>query len=180
MILLDGFRYDYVQRDQKGLKGLPRLARNGVYARQVDPVHPASSYANYYSIVTGLYAESHGFIDNLIRDKTTGKLFLGHPHENASDSHWWTSAEPIWVTAEKHRIKSALFGWPGCEVHSSNPKRRPQPSICVPYEKLSAKTEQKLLRNWFEKIVLDFREHRYRLAMVYHESIDATGKDLLR
>lgn len=180
MILLDGFRHDYVQRDEKGLKGLPRLARDGVHARQVDPVHPASAYANYYSIATGLYPEVHGFIDSLIRDRATDELFLGHPHENASSVHWWAGAEPIWVTAEKHRLKTALFGWPGCEVQTSNTKRRPQPSICVPYEKLSAKAERKLLRSWLEKIVLDFHEHRYRLAMVYHESIDAVGKGSLR
>ncbi|CAG2178111.1 unnamed protein product, partial [Oppiella nova] len=54
IILVDGFRWDYVSRD-KTLKGFRKIAENGVSAKYVKPIFPANSYPNWYSIVTGLY-----------------------------------------------------------------------------------------------------------------------------
>ena len=176
IILVDGFRHDYVKRD-KALKGFPRMAKHGVYAKEVNPVHPSKSYPNYYSILTGLYPESHGFIGNNIRDKATGEIFLGSPNVNASNAHWWTGAEPLWVTAEKHRIKTAVYGWDGCQVRTENSKKRPPVHVCEPYNGYpgSPRKEKERFRGWLDRIVEDFKDHKYRLAMTYYESVDYTG-----
>lgn len=153
------------------------MAKQGVYAKEVEPVHPSRSYPNYYSILTGLYPESHGFIDNYIRDKPTGDIFLGSPHPNASNVHWWDGAEPLWVTAEKHRIKTAVYGWDGCQVKGENPKKRPSVHVCEPYGGYpGVRREKEQFRGWLEVITEDFKEHKYRLAMTYYESVDYSGQ----
>lgn len=173
IILVDGLRPDYIERD-KALKGFPRLAKNGVHAK-VDPIHPASSFPNHFSIVTGLYAESHGFIDNYIRDKSSGDLFLlGRLTGNTSIASWYSQNEPLWVTAEKHKVKSALNRWTRCET-SDNPRKRPTPHLCEPHVFLTAKEERIRMRVDIERTLQDFVEHKYRLAMIYYKLVDEAG-----
>ena len=79
IILVDGFRWDYVSLD-KSLKGFRKIAENGVRAKYVKPVFPTISYPNWYTIVTGLYTESHGMIGNYMYDEDRDDLFLMAPH----------------------------------------------------------------------------------------------------
>lgn len=51
VILVDGVRYDYVR--DPALKGFHRMAKSGVRAEYVQPIFPANSYPNWYTIVTG-------------------------------------------------------------------------------------------------------------------------------
>lgn len=51
VILADGIRHDYV--NQPNLVGFPRMAKNGARAQYVQPIFPANSYPNWYTIVTG-------------------------------------------------------------------------------------------------------------------------------
>ena len=51
VILADGVRYDYL--NDSSLTGFARLAQNGVRAKYVQPIFPANSYPNWYTIVTG-------------------------------------------------------------------------------------------------------------------------------
>lgn len=197
IILVDGFRHDYVARDRAALKGFPRLAKGGVFAKEVTPVHPADSYPNWYSILTGLYPESHGFVANTRWDRATGQFFFGSPHPNASAAHWWTGAEPLWWTAERHRIKTAVYGWDGCQVrveaeddddddsngggggnsHKRRKKRPPPLTRCEPYSgHPGVRREQERFRGWLETITEDFRQHRYRLALAYYENVDKAGR----
>lgn len=59
LILADGIRYDYVN-DEK-LVGFKRMAKNGVKAEYVQPIFPANSYPNWYTIVTGQCLASYNF-----------------------------------------------------------------------------------------------------------------------
>ena len=53
VVLIDGFRWDYINDPRLSLKGIPKIIENGVHAPYVNPVFPALSYPNWYSIVTG-------------------------------------------------------------------------------------------------------------------------------
>lgn len=55
VIMLGGFRHDYVTRDQANLIGFPRLRMEGVKAKYLIPVFPSDSYPNWFTVVTGLY-----------------------------------------------------------------------------------------------------------------------------
>jgi len=171
IILVDGFRYDYVSRD-KSLKGFPRIAKNGVRAEYVKPIFPANSYPNWYSIVTGLYGESHGIFQNHMYDEEKDDFFLMAPNPNASHTHWWNKSEPIWITAEKNRVKSALYLWDGCQVKI----RQRKPTVCVEYKSLyDMNTASNQTKHYIEKILDDFSDDKYRLALLYYEFVDYTG-----
>lgn len=67
-------------------------------------------------IFAGLYAENHGFVQNMLYDPMYGDFFLMAPNDTANVPHWWNNAEPLWITAEKKGIRSALYWWDGCQV----------------------------------------------------------------
>lgn len=53
VILLDGFRWDYLEQDGHMLPGFGSILQHGVKAEYMIPVYPTLSYPNYYSIMTG-------------------------------------------------------------------------------------------------------------------------------
>ncbi|CAG2104666.1 unnamed protein product, partial [Medioppia subpectinata] len=172
IILVDGFRWDYVSRE-KTLKGFPRIAQNGVSAKYVNPIFPANSYPNWYSITTGRYAETHGMIENYMYDSKTGDHFFMSPHPNASHTHWWTQSEPLWITAEKQGVRTAMFDWDGCQVSFNGTKV----TTCDPYHSVSDDIQKadNETRNYGQKILDEFAADKYRLVFLYHEIVDHTG-----
>ena len=172
IILVDGFRWDYVARD-KTLKGFPKIAQNGVSAKYVKPIFPENSYPNWYSITTGRYAENHGFIQNYMYDNVTHELFLMSPAPNCSHPYWWTQSEPLWITAEKNDIKTAMYVWDGCQVTIDGVSV----THCEPYHSVSENITiaNNETRNYGQQILDDFAADKYRLALLYHEFVDHTG-----
>lgn len=169
--MVDGVRWDYIDRDPE-LKGFPRMQTNGVKAEYVKPIYPSNSYPNWYSIVTGLYAEKHGFVQNYMYDQEKEDYFEMAPKPNASHEHWWNKAQPLWITAEKNGIKTAMYWWDGCQVSISGIK----PSVCKPYQSKFNTTELKPdaeglkdVLSWFEK------SKDNGLALVYYEKVDSVG-----
>ena len=75
------------------------MARCGVRAESMMPVSPTLTFPNHYSIVTGLYPESHGIVNNNFYDPDLELSFsLSNP--NATQPYWWFG-EPVWYTAKK-------------------------------------------------------------------------------
>jgi predicted AlkP superfamily pyrophosphatase or phosphodiesterase len=120
LISLDGFRHDYLEKVPT--PHLNRLAREGVRARWLTPVFPSMTFPNHYSIVTGLYAEHHGIVNNSMYDPQFKADFSLGKRAEVSNGRWW-SGEPLWVTAEKQGQKAATFYWPGSEAEIAG--RRP-------------------------------------------------------
>ncbi|XP_067123323.1 glycerophosphocholine cholinephosphodiesterase ENPP6-like [Centruroides vittatus] len=169
-ILIDGCRWDYV--NDTSLKGFAKLAEFGVKAEYVKPVFPSNSYPNALSIVTGLYPESHGFVQNIMYDADREEFFLMLPNPNSTNPHWWESAEPIWVTAEKQGIKTAAYWWPGCQVKIHGI----QPTICLPHRYTAGgENVTKDIINKLEEILDLFEREEIRLAMVYYGAVDNNG-----
>lgn len=56
LILLDGFRHDYLDTDRNELPGFQKMTQMGVKAEYLIPEFPTLSYPNYYSIMTGEHA----------------------------------------------------------------------------------------------------------------------------
>lgn len=91
LISLDGFRADYLDRGRN--PSLERLAQCGVHAPFMRPVFPTKTFPNHYTIVTGLWPESHGVVDNKMYDPEFKTLFtLGN--KESTKSRWW-EAEPV-------------------------------------------------------------------------------------
>ena len=113
LISLDGFRADFLKR---GIT--PRM--NSFIAEGVSPIYmnpsfPSVTFPNHYTLVTGLYPESHGIVGNTFwDDELKDEFFYTHPH--AMQPKWW-GGEPLWVTAEAQGIRTAIHMWPGSEAH---------------------------------------------------------------
>lgn len=117
LISLDGFRADFLNR---GLT--PTL--NGFIAEGVSPSFmlpsfPSVTFPNHYTLVTGLYPESHGVVGNTFWDPQLEEEFFYTDPARSMQAKWWISsgAEPIWSHAERQGVRSAIHMWPGSEAH---------------------------------------------------------------
>jgi len=120
LVSFDGFRWDYVNR---GLTpNLDMVKKEGVSALSLRPVSPSKTFPNHYSIITGMYADKHGIIFNYFEDTSTGEIYRIGDTAAVRNSKWY-KGEAFWETAEKNKITSASYFWPGSEVDEVN--RRP-------------------------------------------------------
>ncbi|XP_023240187.1 ectonucleotide pyrophosphatase/phosphodiesterase family member 6-like [Centruroides sculpturatus] len=172
LVLVDGCRWDYPDTDST-LTGFKKLAEKGVRAEYVTPIFPSNSYPNWYTIVTGLYAESHGFVQNMMYDPIHKDFFLMGPNKTASVLHWWNHAEPIWITAEKNNLRTSLYWWDGCQVEIKGKK----PTFCVPYKYVGEdwETVDADTRNAFLEALDKLKSNEVQLVQVYYESVDHKG-----
>jgi len=113
LISLDGFRYDYADRDHA--TNLLALARRGVRAKALIPSFPTTTFPNHYTIVTGLYPAHHGIVDNSFWDPERGAEFRSSDSAATTDGFWW-GGTPLWVLAEKQGMRAASFFWPGSDA----------------------------------------------------------------
>ncbi|XP_067144150.1 venom phosphodiesterase 2-like isoform X1 [Centruroides vittatus] len=142
LISLDGFRPDYFAKTPT----LKRLAHCGASAPYMKPVFPTKTFPNHYSIVTGLYPESHGIIDNNIYDPKLRRLFSVRRGQDNYNPIWW-EAEPLWVTAEKQGKITGTYFWPGSEIKINGTR----PTYYIKYNnKVSWKTRLETILSWLE------------------------------
>lgn len=112
LVSLDGFRYDYV--DLYGAPNLKRLGAQGVRAKALIPVYPSSTFPNHYSIVTGLYPEHHGIVDNFFFDPQRNRRYQYSAPETGRNGSWY-GGTPLWVLAEQQGVRTATFFWPASD-----------------------------------------------------------------
>ena len=113
LISLDGYRADYIER---GLSpNLAALAKDGVHAQALRSAFPTLTFPNHYTIVTGLYPDHHGIVNNRMVDPVSGKRFVYNDRGTTSDPSWW-SGEPLWVSVERQGKHAATMFWPGSDV----------------------------------------------------------------
>ena len=120
LVSIDGYRADYLDRGHS--PALAALAADGVRAAGMRPVFPSLTYPNHYTLVTGLYPDQHGMVNNTMHDPVLGSFSPSNRAAN-TDGRWWDEAEPIWVTAQKQGIRTASVFYPGtqAEIHGVRP-----------------------------------------------------------
>ncbi len=102
LISADGFRWDYAEKYKA--QNLLKFAASGVKAESMIPSFPASTLANHFTLVSGLYPGHSGIVGNTFYDPARKEMFKG------SDGTWF-GEEPLWVTAEKLGMLTASFYW---------------------------------------------------------------------
>lgn len=175
IIMADGVRPDYFTNHTKELPTIRRMMESGVFVDNVHPVFPTVTYPNWYSIPTGLYSESHGFVDNNILDTEENISFKMPPDPIGAMPLWWEQAEPVWVTATKQNVRTAMFIWDGCQVKIHGVT----PNYCAEY---------KWFKPWFaeghyeheyneitDTVVSKFKSNYWSLALIYWEATDSMG-----
>ena len=116
LVSLDGFRADFLSR---GLTPtLNSFISEGISPKYMSPSFPSLTFPNHWSIVTGLYPESHGIVGNTFWDPALGEEFYYTDTARSMQPKWWTStgAEPLWSTCEQQGVRSAVHMWPGSEA----------------------------------------------------------------
>jgi len=143
LVSIDGFRADYLDR---GLTpNIAALAAEGVRAQSMRPSFPSVTFPNHYTLVTGLYPDHHGVVNNTMEDPAMpGKVFTA---ADARDERWWDEATPIWITAQRQGLHTATMFWPGSDVaiHGTLPDRY------VPFDKsVSAEKRTDTMLDWLD------------------------------
>ncbi len=113
LVSLDGFRHDYLELHEA--PNLARFAAEGVRAEALVPVFPTSTFPNHYTLVTGLWPEHHGIVDNTMYDPELDETFEIGDRLAVEDARWW-AGEPLWVKVEKAGRVAATMFWPGSEA----------------------------------------------------------------
>jgi predicted AlkP superfamily pyrophosphatase or phosphodiesterase len=167
LISIDGFRADYLER---GLTPtLASLAAGGVRADALKPAFPTLTFPNHYTLVTGLYPDHHGIVNNRMVDPISGKQFVYKGSKSIADPMWWGS-EPIWVSVEKQGHHAATMFWPGSDVAIAGVR----PSHWLHFDgKLSPHRRVDQLLRW-----TDLRgNERPLFYTLYLEQLDHAGHD---
>ncbi|XP_053193105.1 ectonucleotide pyrophosphatase/phosphodiesterase family member 1 [Scomber japonicus] len=114
LVSLDGFRAGYLKDHSSHVPVINKLRKFGTSTPYMRPVYPTKTFPNHYSIVTGLYPESHGIVDNKMYDVTRNAFFSLKTDEKYNPK--WYQGEPVWITAMHQKQKAGTFFWPGSDV----------------------------------------------------------------
>ncbi|GAA6049243.1 hypothetical protein JCM3770_005902 [Rhodotorula araucariae] len=165
LVSLDGVRADYLER---GLTPhLLNISRKGVRAEYLKPSFPSLTFPNHWSLLTGLYPSSHGIVANDFWDPQLGREFDYAKPQKSWGSEWW-GGEPIWATAVKNRLRSAVLMWPGPPQLASGVK----PTRFYPFiDQYFYRKKVDRVAKWLD---MDFA-HRPHLMAVYAPEVDQAG-----
>ncbi len=112
VISLDGCRWDYP--DWYDMPMMDYMEKHGVSSGLI-PSFPSKTFPNHYTLATGLFPDHHGVLANSFKNRETGAIF------NLKDSAQkhnplYYGGEPIWLTAQRQGLRTAVFYWPGSDV----------------------------------------------------------------
>jgi predicted AlkP superfamily pyrophosphatase or phosphodiesterase len=165
LISIDALRASYLGRGDT--PHLDALAAAGVRAQWMNPSYPALTFPNHYTLVTGQRPDHHGVIHNSMRDEGLGDFKVSDT-DATGDSRWWSEATPIWVTAEQHGLKTAVWAWPG----SAAPIKGVRPTQYRLFDpKIPAAVRAAEVAGWLTGPM----DQRPALAALYMEDVDEEG-----
>ncbi|KAM9327743.1 bis(5'-adenosyl)-triphosphatase enpp4 isoform 1-T3 [Pholidichthys leucotaenia] len=164
LVSFDGFRADYLKRFH--MPNLKVLYSQGVLVEQLTNVFTTKTFPNHYSLVTGLFAESHGIVASNMYDPKTDKYF--HVSNN-TDPMWWNEAQPIWITVLDAGYKTGAVMWPGSDVVIRNR------SLTHYFKYNPNMTFKERLGNVTSWMLADGKEEGVKFAALYFEEPDRSG-----
>ncbi|XP_068612330.1 bis(5'-adenosyl)-triphosphatase enpp4-like [Brachionichthys hirsutus] len=161
LVSFDGFRADYLQRFP--MPNLKLLYSQGVLVEQLTNVFVTKTFPNHNSLVTGLYAESHGVVASHMYDAASRKHF----NVRETDPMWWREATPLWLTAQESGYKTATVMWPGSDVPNRTATHFFKYNSSMPF--------RERLGNVVSWMLGDAQEQRVMFAALYWEEPDFSG-----
>jgi len=162
LVSMDGFRWDY--QKQFNLPNLKEIAKEGVHAKSMKPSYPSKTFPNHYAIVTGLYPDHHGIINNVFYDAQLNESF-SLSSNTKNDSRFY-GGNPIWNVAEQQGVKTASFFWPGSDLDQRRPGYYKNYDNKTPYE-----TRIDTVLKWLQLP----EKQRPHLVTLYFDEPDHTG-----
>ena len=189
LISFDGFRWDYP--DIYNLTNFHSLKSRGVHVKYVENQFSTITFPMHFSIVTGLYEETHGIVANSMFDR---KLNASASFNGLNDTRWWyvfshqsferiinlllflrsqnPYTQPIWISNQlandSTNRRSGVIAWPGSEVVING--NRPIKHQAYNGSRLFDSVLKQIF-DWF----LEPIETRINLGVIYHYQPDVTG-----
>ena len=121
LVSLDGMDWRVLRGQLSKTTNLNFIAQTGVRADYIRNVTTTSTWPNHQSILTGLYPESHGIVDNVFWDPDYGEQFIfGYDCSNF-DPKFYNASEPIWLCLQKQGGRDASYFWPATTSYSVKP-----------------------------------------------------------
>ncbi|XP_050537073.1 ectonucleotide pyrophosphatase/phosphodiesterase family member 5-like isoform X2 [Daktulosphaira vitifoliae] len=110
IVSFDAFRPDYI--NPKTTPHLAMFKKSGVSVPYMKSVFPTKTFVNHFSIATGLYAETHGILDNYMFDSK-----FKYMHCSEEQFHYNNRVVPLWLENEFNGDErySGVMMWPGSE-----------------------------------------------------------------
>ncbi|OBA23742.1 Phosphodiest-domain-containing protein, partial [Metschnikowia bicuspidata var. bicuspidata NRRL YB-4993] len=168
LISLDGFHPHYINAENTPT--LHRMLVDGYGAPHMVPSFPSLTFPNHWTLVTGLYPADHGIVGNTFYDPLLKKQFINTNPDLGLDPQFWQGGEPVWTTAAKQGVRSAIHMWPGSEVPGVGDNG---PTYIDKYngsEPLAAKADR--IFSWLD---IDDLSRRPELILAYVPTIDQFG-----
>ncbi|KAF7422741.1 hypothetical protein PC9H_010898 [Pleurotus ostreatus] len=176
LISIDGFRADYLDR---GLTPhLLNISKQGIRAKFMRPIFPSPSNGldvfnpnvsrrNHWTLMTGLYAESHGIVANNFWDPASRSEFHYSNVKSWRNASWWFG-EPMWETARRAGLITANLMWLGPTKTSSGVES----TYFVPWkDNVPLKEKLDQIISWVDLPLLK----RPQLILAYDQSLDHAG-----
>ena len=176
LVSFDGFRWDYLSRPETKdhTPNFHKIMKDGVYAKRgVKNAFITNTFPNHYTIVTGLYEESHGIVANVMYDPVFNETFNIYNVKQERSPKWFDNGgEPIWVTNQLQDDcncrKTGVVFWPGdnASVKGVLPYRH------LLYDKtMKNKTRVDIMVKWFTD------KYPVNLGLLYFEEPDSYGHE---
>lgn len=165
LLSFDGFRWDYI--DRVPTPNFKCIVDEGVMVKEVENAYITKTFPNHYSLVTGLYAETHGIVANEMYDPVLNRSFSMET-DSIYESQWWEEAVPLWVSVQKAGRRSGAAMWPGSDVkiHGMFPNQY------LPYNaSVSFETRVERIIEWFSAP----KEEAVDFGVLYWEEPDESG-----
>ena len=113
MVSFDGFRHDYI--DKYPTKNIHKFIKKGAAAEAMLPAYPSKTFPNHYTLVTGLYPDNHGLVDNTFYDPARNTFYSIRQREKVEDPYYYGGL-PIWQLVQQNGMKAASYFWVGSEA----------------------------------------------------------------
>ncbi|WKY09068.1 hypothetical protein Q1695_001875 [Nippostrongylus brasiliensis] len=164
ILSLDGFARQYL--DRYSVEALSYIKKCGATAERVFPPFPSRTFPSHYTMVTGLYPESHGIVDNNVLDTNISDRL--ESMKSATLPPGFYRGDPIWNVYKRSGGRTACLFWPGCAYNISGMG----PDISPPYNK------DLPFRNRFDQVInwlMLPKDRRPGLITAYMDQPDTTG-----
>ncbi len=169
LVSLDGFRWDYPTK--WGAPHLLKMADEGASAPEgMIPSYPSLTFPNHYTLVTGLYPEHHGIVDNEFLDPAHDYARYYYKDAKITDNSDWYGGVPLWSLAERNKMRSASMFW----VASNAKIAGKRPSYWVPFD--DKFDDEKRIDQVIAWLSLAEAE-RPHLITLYYSNVDHAGHD---
>ncbi|GFO15234.1 ectonucleotide pyrophosphatase/phosphodiesterase family member 5 [Plakobranchus ocellatus] len=170
IISFDGFRWNYLQRTKT--PNFDKFIEGGVQAKYgIKNAFVTKTFPNHFTLVTGLWEESHGIINNEMYDPRLNETFAPGKPKVQDDPAWFSvGAEPIWVTNQLQKVngRSGNIMWVG----GGAPIKWVKPSRYMPFNaSIGDHSKVDTLIDWFTD------QYPINLGLLYFMQPDADGHE---